>query len=206
MNGCYANRIFGPPNLFGMGRNPNRTPGRNSHQNSGRNQVQPSCGFVSGTDTDTAEEPQNGGAAKPEGTDGFRCFGQGSTESGPPVCPGGCAEPCLQGAGEEPHSWGCSGNRGEPGPQGPRGEPGPQGCPGDRGEAGPQGVTGPQGRWAQGENLVRGVRQARPVIPRTVSLRHFQVRILSCRKAPAFRLERIYRISPGIFLPAITIR
>ncbi len=119
MNNFNTNRMFNPPNLFGM-----RIPNRNCSQNA----AQLSSGFIYEPNTAVSVQPQHTGTAEPEKYASSCCCESGTIESG-----------------EMPGPPGILFERGEPGPMGPRGEPGPPGCPGERGETGPQGVTGPQG-------------------------------------------------------------
>ncbi|MDE6386452.1 MAG: collagen-like protein [Lachnospiraceae bacterium] len=149
MNNFNINRMFSPPNLFGMGRNFNR--------NYNPNTVQPWTDYASEANMDVAEPSQYTSTTESGEYDASCCCGPGTIE---PVeepnlqgCPCDCGEPGPQGPRGEP---------GETGPQGPRGEPGPQGSPGERGETGPQGVTGPQGpQGATGPQGPRGEPGAR---------------------------------------------
>ena len=139
MNNFNPNWLFNPPNLFNMG----RTPNRSYHQNYQQNTVRPPIDSKAGADSPVPNQSQNidpqllsycetetvGELGDQEERNLSHCLG----ESG------------RTGFRGEPGPPGCPGERGEPGPQGPRGEPGPPGCPGERGEPGPQGVTGPQG-------------------------------------------------------------
>lgn len=126
MNNFNPNWLFNPPNLFNMGRTPNRSYHQNAQQSYAQNVVQPPIDSKAGADSAVSAQSQNTGQEE-------LCF---------PGCLGESGRMGLRG---EPGPPGCPGERGEPGPQGPRGEPGPPGCPGERGEPGPQGVTGPQG-------------------------------------------------------------
>ena len=120
MNNFNTNWMFHPPNLFCMGRAPDR--------NHNQNMAQPSSNFVSEANTGAQGCSRYTNTEEPE-------------ESGSSCC---CVPEPME-PGCEPGPPGRPGERGEPGPMGPRGEPGPPGCPGERGETGPQGVTGPQG-------------------------------------------------------------
>ncbi len=119
MNNFNTNRMFHPPNLFGM-----RFPNRNYIQNA----VQPDSAYIDGTNSAVSDYSQFNGNFVPD--------------EYASSCDGGTGEPAAE---DMPESSGIPLGCGEPGPMGPRGEPGPPGCPGERGEPGPQGVTGPQG-------------------------------------------------------------
>lgn len=125
VNNFNLNRMFAPPNLFGM-----RTPYRNDNQSP----AQPSDDHIDGTNHAETKSCTESCAEY-----GGPCPAEPCVECGGPCPAGTCAE-CG-----EPWTMKPCGERGEPGPMGPRGEPGPPGCPGERGETGPQGVTGPQG-------------------------------------------------------------
>ena len=119
MDNFNRNRLFSPPNLFGM-----RTRGRNYYQNT----VQPSAEVMNEADLPPSESSQKEDLTETEendfsGDDPFEAEGSGEMQEAPEFSPGHETE----------------------GPMGPRGEPGPPGIPGERGEPGPQGVTGSQG-------------------------------------------------------------
>ncbi len=119
MNQYHNNRMYSPPNLFGM-----RTPGRNCNQNMSRSSP------ASGSERDILDP--EGAEEEPEST-AAAC-----------VCP----EPGPMGPRGEPGPPGCPGEQGEPGPQGVTGPQGPQGATGPmgpRGEPGPRGPAGPPG-------------------------------------------------------------
>ncbi len=122
MNNFNTNWMFHPPNLFGMGRVPNR----NYNQNTSR----PSPNYMSAPNTATSDSSEYSSDTESEEYD-LSCD---------------CESELIESV-EEPLPSSCLsvGPCGDPGPMGPRGEPGPPGCPGERGETGPQGVTGPQG-------------------------------------------------------------
>lgn len=143
MNNFNPNWLFNPPNLFNMGRTPNRSYHQNCQQSYYQNAAQPPIDSraeaVSAVpdqsqniDTQFLDYCENDSVGKLGDQEECNCSG----------CSGESGRTGLRG---EPGPPGCPGERGEPGPQGPRGEPGPPGCPGERGEPGPQGVTGPQG-------------------------------------------------------------
>ncbi len=114
MNNFNPNRMFQPPNLFGM-----RVPNRNWNQNVTRPSAEP-------------EEESN--AAGPDQMQ------QAEATASKEACSCYCGS-CM---------------------------------------AGPQGAAGPMGQQAprdQGEIQARGGRQVRPVTRKTVSLRHFWIRI-----------------------------
>ncbi len=151
MNSFQTNRIFSPPNLFGM-----RIP--NQNYNYSGNAGRPSPDSMTRADTAGPSHPQHTDTARLQESPAS-CYGEsdpaepGQTpgpqaepgpirQPGPREEPGFRGEPGPMGPRGEP---GPAGPRGEPGPMGPKGEPGPMGCCGERGEAGPQGVTGPQG-------------------------------------------------------------
>lgn len=136
MNNFNMNRLFGPPNLFGMG-----VPNRNCNQDIARYSSEDSC------EAEQCSEP---------------CYCDSEmTESGAMQFPsGGCVahgesglvelrgEPGPMGPRGEPGPAGCPGERGETGPQGVTGPQGPQGATGPmgpRGEPGPRGPAGPPG-------------------------------------------------------------
>lgn len=120
MNSFNSNRMYRPPNLFGM-----RAPNRGCNQNA----AQTASGFIEETNCVPSDDSLHTNQAE-SGKESALCYcGSEAMESG--GMPGNDGVPFEQ--------------RAEPGPMGPRGEPGPQGCPGERGEPGPQGVTGPQG-------------------------------------------------------------
>lgn len=119
LNNFNMNRMFHPPNLFGMG-----DPNRNRNQNA----VQVSHENIYESNTAVSDFSPRTDIMEP-GEDGSFCY---------------CEDEVME-SGGMPMWPGISFERGEPGPMGPRGEPGPPGCPGERGETGPQGVTGPQG-------------------------------------------------------------
>ena len=155
MNNYNTNWLFNPPNLFGMGRAPNRNNCQNTSYPSKTPKAQTNVVSNYSQDTWAAESneyisPCYCESELPGCPEGFK--GHWPTdclcECGDPKtsgCPGKPGEPEPQGPRGEPGPPGCPGEPGEPGPQGPRGEPGPPGCPGERGDPGPQGVTGPQG-------------------------------------------------------------
>ena len=97
MNQYHNNRMYSPPNLFGM-----RTPGRNCNQNMSRSSP------ASGSERDILDP--EGAEEEPEST-AAAC-----------VCP----EPGPMGPRGEPGPPGCPGEQGEPGPQGVTGPQGPQ--------------------------------------------------------------------------------
>lgn len=140
MNNFNANRMFYPPNLFGM-----RGPGRNYNQSAG----QTSSDFIYETNTARSESPEHTDAVEPEEYDvSCRC------ESGPV----GFAE--IQGPmgpmgpRGEPGPPGCPGERGETGPQGVTGPQGPQGATGPMGPRGDPGARGPAGPPGYPQNSI----------------------------------------------------
>ncbi len=172
MNNFNPNWIFNPPNLFGMGRIPNRNCNQNCNMNYNQNYCQnntsrPAPRPVSGTNTLPQEQSQEVKTVEQEES-GLSCSCQGKPgeperepelrgEKGEPGLPGPKGEPGIQGEKGEPGPRGpkgepgLPGEKGEPGPQGPKGEPGlpgpkgEPGLPGERGEPGPQGARGEQG-------------------------------------------------------------
>ncbi len=143
MNNFNPNWLFNPPNLFDMGRIPNRSSHPNYNQNYNQNALQSPINSKAGTNSAVSSQTQHTSPQQYQEKDPSSYHeNEMVVESGLFDCPRESASMGLRG---EPGPPGCPGERGEPGPMGPRGEPGPPGCPGDRGEQGPQGVTGPQG-------------------------------------------------------------
>ncbi len=202
MNNMNTNWMLQLQNLFGMGGNFNRNFSQNVPQ------YPPHCEAEGNTaSSDSSCHTGSEGSEKEDSSCCCEPESEKTEEEQECECrepdPSGC--PCERG---EPGPPGCPGERGEPGPQGARGEPGPPGCPGERGEPGPQGVTGPQGpQGATGPQGPRGEPGPRgpAAIRRIARLRHFSVGIFFCRKAQVFRLKRIYRMLPKIYLCAMTI-
>ena len=158
MNNFNPNWLFNPPNLFNMGRTPNRSYHQNYNQGYNQNALQFPINSKAGTnsvvsgqsqhtntqesqendtsspyETETVEQPRETGSL-----DGF----DGWETSSASDCPRKSSSMGLRGESGFP---GCPGERGEPGPMGPRGEPGPPGCLGERGEPGPMGPRGEPG-------------------------------------------------------------
>lgn len=119
MNNFNMNRIFCPPNLFGM---------RILNGNCCQNMAQSSSDRIYENNVAATDYSQRADSSESE-----ECVSSCDCEYG------------SMDFGGMPEPPGIFCERGEPGPMGPRGEAGPMGCPGERGETGPQGVTGPQG-------------------------------------------------------------
>ncbi len=116
MNNFNTNRMFHPPNLFGM-----RFPNRNYIQNA----VQPDSAYIDGTNSAVSNYSQYTGNFVPD--------------EYASSCDGGTGEPAAE---DMPESSGIPLGCGEPGPMGPQGATGPMG---PRGEPGARGPAGPPG-------------------------------------------------------------
>ncbi len=124
MNNYNTNRMFHPPNLFGMGV---------SNRNRNQNAAQIPHEDIYKTDTTASDSSWNTNVMESE-EDGSFCGI--SYERG---------EPGPMGPRGEPGPPGCPGERGETGPQGVTGPQGPQGATGPMGPRGEPGARGPAG-------------------------------------------------------------
>lgn len=129
MNNFNPNWMISPPNLFGMG----RTPNRNYYQDT----AQSSQNFKPETNTIVSDHSQYTSTVEPE-------------EYSSPSC---CKSDPMSLRGE-PGPPGCPGERGEPGPQGVTGPQGSQGATGPMGPRGEQGARGPAGPPGYPQNSV----------------------------------------------------
>ncbi len=136
MNNFNPNRMFQPPNLFGM-----RVPNRNWNQNVTRPSAEPE------EESNAAGPDQMQQAEAAASKEACFCY-CGSCMAGPQ----GAAGP--MGPRGEPGPPGCSGERGETGPQGVTGPQGPQGVTGPQGPRGEPGVRGPVGPPGYPQNSI----------------------------------------------------
>lgn len=138
VNNFHTNGKFNPPNLFGMGRSPNR--------NYNENTAHVSSNFIVNANTGISEHSQQVSTAE-SGEYVYPCC----CESEPIGVRG---EPGPMGPRGEPGPPGCSGERGETGPQGVTGPQGPQGATGPMGPRGEPGERGPAGPPGYPQNSV----------------------------------------------------
>lgn len=134
--------MFVPPNLFNMGRNPDR--------NNTQNMSQSSSDFLAGANTAVPEHSDVSRHNEPN----LPGYCDGCVESNPPGYCGYYAVPGPMGPRGEPGPPGCPGERGEPGPQGVTGPQGPQGATGPMGPKGEQGARGPAGPPGYPQNRI----------------------------------------------------
>lgn len=131
------NRVFGPPNLFGM-----RNPGRNGN----RCVAQPLPEYTDATDAVATAPSRTVNAGEAWENDSYCDCGAG------PFCERG--EPGPMGPRGEPGPPGAPGERGETGPQGVTGPQGPQGATGPMGPRGEPGARGPAGPPGYPQNRI----------------------------------------------------
>ena len=140
MNNFNANRMFRPPNLFGM-RNPNG--GYNQNNADG------SSDFICETDAAVQNHSQNTCFTESEECASSCCYGSETVGSGGMQGPMG-----PMGPRGEPGPPGFPGERGETGPQGVTGPQGPQGATGPMGPRGERGARGPAGPPGYPQNSI----------------------------------------------------